>query len=203
MSVSCLRVATATSLLISSARIQAFVPPRSMNDASLILPTTATNRHDGIRGHGHGGWLHIKSPWRTSDVEEKAKGASPAAVKTNGENGGPSSSGGLLRFFDDNASSNDGGGGGDQSSSKVKTTASASAKKGPLGFLRGDMSPLAMDDEWAFSLNSEDVSAAKARGGDDDDTGEEVAMMAGAGLVVALLVAGVTVLGMGAMENFR
>lgn len=202
MSVSCLRVAAATALLIHSFGIEAFVPPRSMNDVTRTLPSTATS-FSHYKRRDHGGRLYIKSPWRTRDAEEEAKEASSATAETNGETSGPfPSGGGLLKFFDDNASSNDGGDN-DESNNKATTAAPASAKKGPLGFLRGDMSPLAMDDEWAFSLDSDEVSAAKARGGKDDDTGEEVAMMAGAGLVVALLVAGVTVLGMGALDNFR
>jgi hypothetical protein len=101
----------------------------------------------------------------------------------------------LLHFFDDSTSSNDGG---DQNNKQVATT-----KNGPLDFLTGDMSPLAMDDEWAFSLDSDDISAAQSQGGDGEDMGKDVAMMAGAGLVAASVVAGLAVLAMGALDNSR
>jgi len=195
MHVSCIRAAAVAALLIKSAGTQAFIPPRSVNDApfasaSRLLPTTAKTTNSHYERRGRGGRLFIKSPWRTTGVEEEAKGAS-AAGKTNGETG-PSR--GLLQFFDDSTSSNDGG---DQQNNQVTTT-----KNGPLDFLTGDMSPLAMDDEWAFSLDSDDVSAAQSQGGDGEDTGKDVAMMAGAGLVAASVIAGIALLGMGALDNF-
>ena len=193
MHVSCIRAAAVAALLIMSAGTQAFIPPRSVNDAtsasaSHLLRTTAKTTYER---RGRGGRLLIKSPWRTTDVEEEARGASTAA-KTNGETG-PSR--GLLHFFDDSTSSNDGG---DQNNKQVATT-----KNGPLDFLTGDMSPLAMDDEWAFSLDSDDISAAQSQGGDGEDMGKDVAMMAGAGLVAASVVAGLAVLAMGALDNSR
>lgn len=175
MSASCIGLAAAAALLISAAGTEAFAPPLAMNS---VLRSTGSERKENSK-------LYSKSPWRRSDVEEKAMAT---ATTSNGEN----RQGGLLRFFDDKTSSND-----DQN--KNGNTPPESVEKGPLGFLQKDVSPLAMDDEWAFSLDSLDASTQ----GQGDD-GSSVAMMAGAGLVVvALAVAGFTALGMGVLDNFR
>jgi hypothetical protein len=147
--------------------------------------------------------LNIKSPWRTAaDAEEKTATATTAASEDGGDSS-PANS--LLRFFDGTSSDND-------DDTQIRNgQLDDNNKKGPLGFLKRDVSPLAMDDEWAFSLKSADSESAspsssqmqKSGGGNDDSAGGDVAIMAGAGIIVATAVVAVTALGLGVVDNFR
>mmetsp|Transcript_21903 Transcript_21903/g.62848 ORF Transcript_21903/g.62848 Transcript_21903/m.62848 type:complete len:233 (+) Transcript_21903:36-734(+) len=139
--------------------------------------------------------LNIKSPQRTViDAEEKTATTAPA-------NGDSPPANSFLRFFDGTSSDNNDGNQNSNGESNTDNT------KGPLGFLKRDVSPLAIDEEWTFSLNSADSSAAsqmqRSETGDNDSTEEDVAMMAGAGIFVALVVAAVTALGLGVVDDFR
>ena len=138
--------------------------------------------------------LSSKSQWRTAiDAEEKT-------AATNLPNGAANN---FLRFFDGTSSDNEDG------NQKSNDESNSDTAKGPLGFLKRDVSPLAIDEEWTFSLNSVDSapsSASKMRiseTGDNDSTGEDVAMMAGAGITVALAVVTVVALGLGLVDDFR
>ena len=147
--------------------------------------------------------LNMKSPWRTAvDAEEKTAATASA---NGGENSSPPD--GLLRFFD--GASNDNNDGNQRTKNQIDDD--NNKKKGPLGFLKRDVSPLAVDDEWAFSLKSVESSSAPTSSSrvqmrdesDNDSTGEDVAMMAGVGIAIAMAVAAATALGLGVVDDFR
>ena len=148
--------------------------------------------------------LSIKSPWRTVvDAEEKTAATASA---NGGENSSPAD--GLFRFFDGTSNDNNDN---NQSTKNQIVGNNNKNKKGPLGFLKRDVSPLAVDDEWAFSLKSVESSAPPSSSrmqmmsdeSDNDSTGEDVAMMAGVGIVIATAVAVATALGLGVVDDFR
>lgn len=132
------------------------------------------------------------------DAEEKTAAA---------ENSSPAD--GLLRFFDGTSNDNNSG---NQSTKNQIEGDKNSKKNGPLGFLKRDVSPLAVDDEWAFSLKSVESSSAPSSSSrmqmmsdesDNDSTGEDVAMLAGVGIMIATAVAAATALGLGVVDDFR
>lgn len=147
--------------------------------------------------------LSIKSPWRTVvDAEEKTAATASA---NGGENSSPADS--LFRFFDGTSNDNNDI---NQSTKNQIVGDNNKNKKGPLGFLKRDVSPLAVDDEWAFSLKSVESSAPpsssrmqKSDESDNDATGEDVAIMAGVGIVIAAAVTAATALGLGVVDDFR
>ena len=135
------------------------------------------------------------------DAEEK----SSDSANVDG-NSSPADS--LLRIFDGTSNDNND----DNKSTKNQPGSDSRNKKGPLGFLKRDVSPLAMDDEWAFSLKTAESSSSASSSSsrmrmsdesDNDSTGEDVAMMAGVGIVIAAAVAAATALGLGVVDDFR
>ena len=138
------------------------------------------------------------------DAEEKTAATASAS---SGENSSPAD--GLLRFFD--GTPNDNNNGNQSTKNQIESEINNKNKKGPLGFLKRDVSPLAVDDEWAFSLKSVESSAPPSSSrmqmmsdeSDNDSTGEDVAMMAGVGVVIATAVAVATALGLGVVDDFR
>ena len=139
------------------------------------------------------------------DAEEKTAATASAS---SGENSSPAD--GLLRFFD--GTSNDNNNGNQSTKNQIESEINNKNKKGPLGFLKRDVSPLAVDDEWAFSLKSVESSSAPSSSSrmqmmsdesDNDSTGEDVAVLAGVGIMIATAVAVATALGLGVVDDFR
>ena len=146
--------------------------------------------------------LNIKSPWRTVvDAEDKTSDSANV-------DGNSSPADSLLRIFDGTSNDNNDN---NQSTKNQIVGDNNKNKKGPLGFLKRDVSPLAMDDEWAFSLKTAESSSASSSSSrmqmsdesDNDATGEDVAIMAGVGIVVAAAVTAATALGLGVVDDFR
>lgn len=198
------RVAAAVALLVTTTKHELASAFSSISTCSLRVPVAADiarvrrsrsenhyRRDDGRFGLA----LNSKSQWRTAiDAEEKTA----ATAATNLPNGAADN---FPRFFDGTSSDNE------DDNQKSNDESNSDTAKGPLGFLKRDVSPLAIDEEWTFSLNSVDSAPSSAsrisETGENDSTGEDVAMMAGAGIAVALAAVAVTALGLGLVDDFR
>ena len=191
------RVAAAVALLVATTKHELVSAFSSISTCSLPVAAADIARVRGrfcARSARPGFALNSKSQWRSAiDAEEKTAATSlPNGAANN-----------FLRFFDGTSSDNEDG------NRKSNDESNSDTAKGPLGFLKRDVSPLAIDEEWTFSLNSVDSAPSSAspmrrsETGENDSTGEDVAMMAGAGITVALAVVAVTALGLGLVDDFR
>ena len=200
------RVAAAVALLVTTTKHELASAFSSISTCSLPVAVDIARvrrsrsenhnrRDDGrfcARSARPGFALSSKSQWRTAiDAEEKT-------AATNLPNGTADN---FPRFFDGTSSDNE------DDNQKSNDESNSDTAKGPLGFLKRDVSPLAIDEEWTFSLNSVDSAPSSAsrisETGENDSTGEDVAMMAGAGIAVALAAVAVTALGLGLVDDFR